>query len=102
MYSCKYDCPVRFEWDEDKNLLNIRKHGIDFNDVPEMFRQPMLALRDERYEYPEARWIGMGWINAWVSVVAYTERQGDVIRIISARRATRREVTRYVETVQKL
>jgi len=94
MYSCKYDCPVRFEWDEEKNQLNIRKHGIDFNDVPEMFRQPMLALRDERFEYPEARGIGMGWINAWVSVVAYTERQGDVIRIISARRATRREVTR--------
>lgn len=62
----------------------------------------MLALRDERFEYPEARWIGMGWINAWVSVVAYTERQGDVIRIISARRATRLEVTRYVETVHKL
>jgi hypothetical protein len=102
MYICKYDCPVRFEWDEEKNQLNIRKHGIDFNDVPEMLRQPMLALRDERFEYPEARWIGMGWINAWVSVVAYTERQGDVIRIISARRATRREVTRYVETVQKL
>lgn len=38
MYSCKYDCPVRFEWDEEKNQLNIRKHGIDFNDVPEMFR----------------------------------------------------------------
>lgn len=102
MYSCKYDCPVRFEWDEEKNQLNIRKHGIDFNDVLEMFRQPMLALRDERFEYPEARWIGMGWINAWVSVVAYTERQGDVIRIISARRATRLEVTRYVETVHKL
>ncbi|PYB85512.1 BrnT family toxin [Pseudomonas soli] len=93
---------MRFEWDEEKNQLNIRKHGIDFNDVLEMFRQPMLALRDERFEYPEARWIGMGWINAWVSVVAYTERQGDVIRIISARRATRLEVTRYVETVHKL
>ncbi|WP_248921001.1 BrnT family toxin [Pseudomonas entomophila] len=92
---------MAFEWDEEKNLLNIRKHGIDFNDVPEMFRHPMLALRDERFDYDEARWISMGWINAWVSVVAYTARQGDVIRIISARRATRREVTRYVETIRK-
>ncbi|CAK16655.1 BrnT family toxin [Pseudomonas entomophila] len=92
---------MAFDWDEEKNLLNIRKHGIDFNDVPEMFRHPMLALRDERFDYAEARWISMGWINAWVSVVAYTERQGDVIRIISARRATRREVTRYVETIRK-
>ncbi|WP_252091894.1 BrnT family toxin [Pseudomonas sp. MWU13-3659] len=92
---------MAFDWDEEKNLLNIRKHGIDFNDVPEMFRHPMLALRDERFDYEEARWISIGWINAWVSVVAYTERQGDVIRIISARRATRREVTRYVETIRK-
>ncbi|MDH0300412.1 MULTISPECIES: BrnT family toxin [unclassified Pseudomonas] len=92
---------MRFEWDEEKNLLNIRKHGVDFNDVPEMFRHPMLALWDERFDYEEARWISMGGINAWVSVVAYTERQGDAIRVISARRATRREVTRYVETIPK-
>lgn len=92
---------MAFDWDEEKNLLNIRKHGFDFNDVPEMFRHPMLALRDERFDYEEARWISMGWINAWVSVVAYTERQGDVIRIISARRATRCEVMRYVETIRK-
>lgn len=101
MYSCKYFGPTRFEWNEEKNRLNIRKHGIDFNDVPDMFRYPMLALQDERFAYEEARWISIGCINAWVSVVAYTERRGDVIRVISARRATRREVMRYVETVEK-
>ena len=35
-----------FEWDESKNKANIAKHGIDFNDVPDIFRHPMLALRD--------------------------------------------------------
>ncbi|MCE1114356.1 MULTISPECIES: BrnT family toxin [Pseudomonas] len=92
---------MRFEWDEEKNQLNIRKHGIDFNEVPDMFRHPMLVLKDERFDYEEARWISMGWINACVSVVAYTERQGGVIRVISARRATRREEMRYVETIQE-
>lgn len=101
MYRCKYESPIRFEWDEEKNQLNIRKHGIDFNEVPDMFRHPMLVLKDERFDYLEPRWISMGWINAWVSVVAYTDRQGDVIRVISARRATRREEMRYVETIQK-
>jgi uncharacterized DUF497 family protein len=70
-----------------KNQLNIRKHGIDFNEVPDMFRHPMLVLKDERFDYLEPRWISMGWINAWVSVVAYTERQGDDPSHL-ARRAT--------------
>lgn len=51
MYSCKYESPMRFEWDEEKNQLNIRKHGIDFNEVPDMFRHPMLVLKDERFDY---------------------------------------------------
>ncbi|WP_372239496.1 BrnT family toxin [Pseudomonas sp. RIT623] len=100
MYVCKYDGSIRFEWDEQKNLINIRKHGVDFDDVTLMFRQPMLVLRDERFAYEEPCWISMGWINAWVCVVAYTERQGDVIRVISARRAARREEQRYVETIR--
>lgn len=42
---------MRFEWDESKNKVNISKHGIDFNDVPDIFRHPMLALRDDRADY---------------------------------------------------
>ncbi len=44
-----------FEWDESKNKANIVKHGIDFNDVPDIFRHPMLALRDDRADYGEER-----------------------------------------------
>ncbi|WP_416772765.1 BrnT family toxin [Pseudomonas sp. RHF3.3-3] len=88
---------MQFEWDEDKNQLNIHKHGIDFNDVTDMFQHPMLALRDDRYGYGEERWIGLGWIKALVGVVVYTERRGDVIRILSARKATKQEAKRYVE-----
>ena len=48
---------MHFEWDEAKNKANISKHGIDFNDVPDIFRHPMLALRDDRVDYGEERWI---------------------------------------------
>ncbi|MGE7989806.1 BrnT family toxin [Pseudomonas sp. NPDC089554] len=91
---------MQFEWDERKNLLNIRKHGIDFRDVPEMFLHPMLSVCDDRYDYDEARWVSLGWLRGLVGVVVYTERRGDVIRIISARKATRKEAIRYDQTIQ--
>ncbi|BAU76527.1 BrnT family toxin [Metapseudomonas furukawaii] len=91
---------MRFEWDEDKNQANIRKHGIDFNDVPDMFQHPRVVLRDDRTDYGEERWISLGWIKALVGVVVYTERRGDVIRIISARKATKQEAKRYVESIE--
>ena len=85
---------MQFEWDEAKNLENIRKHRIDFTDIPEMFDSPMLVELDER-EYDEDRWIGIGFLRNGVAVVAWTERQDDVIRIISARRANRYERQRF-------
>jgi len=65
-----------------------------------IFQHPMLALRDERIDYDEERWISIGWIKVLIGVVVYTERRGDVIRIISARKATRQEAKRYVETIE--
>lgn len=91
---------MRFEWDERKNQLNIRKHGIDFHDVPEMFLHPMLIRRDDRVDYGEERWISLGWLRGLVGVVVYTERMGDVIRIVSARKATRGEAKRYDQSIE--
>ena len=82
---------MQFEWDEAKNLENIRKHRIDFVDVPEMFDNPMLIELDERFDYGEERWIGIGFLQNGVAVVVWTERQDNVVRIISARRANRYE-----------
>ena len=78
---------MQFEWDEAKNLENIRKHKIDFADVATMFDGSMLIELDNRFDYGEDRWIGIGFLTNGVAVVIWTERQGDVIRIISARRA---------------
>lgn len=46
----------------EKNTLNIRKHGIDFTDAYELFEQPILVLKDDRKDYKENRYIGMGYI----------------------------------------
>jgi uncharacterized DUF497 family protein len=91
---------MHFEWDEAKNEINIRKHGIDFADVKDMFNHPMLTLLDEREDYSEERWIGIGWLKQLVGVVVYVERKEDSVRIISARKATRHEVRRYEKSIK--
>ena len=89
-----------FEWNEAKNRANIRKHGIDFNDVKDMFNHPMLTFVDDREDYGEERWISIGQLQRHVSVVVYAERHEDTIRIISARKATKNEVRRYEQIIK--
>ena len=86
---------MKFEWDEAKNLENIRKHEIDFADVPAMFDGEMLIELDDRFDYGEDRWFGIGFLGSGIAVVVWTERQNNVIRIISARRANRHEQKRF-------
>jgi hypothetical protein len=66
---------MQFEWDEAKNLANIRNHRIDFADAPKMFDSPMLIEPDERFDYGEARWIGIGFLKNGVAIIVWTERQ---------------------------
>ncbi|WP_299489540.1 BrnT family toxin [Acaryochloris sp. IP29b_bin.137] len=86
---------MQLEWDEAKNLENIRKHQIDFVDVSEIFDGAMLVELDDRIDYGEERWVGIGFLRNGVAVVVWTERQDDVIRIISARKANRYERKRF-------
>ena len=81
----------KFEWDEAKNIENIRKHRIDFADVPAMFDQPMLIQLDNRSDYGEERWIGIGFLFSSVAVVVWAERLSNTVRIISVRKANRYE-----------
>jgi uncharacterized protein len=99
MYKRQYGWRVRFEWDEVKNQINIRKHGIDFRDAVNVFDHPVLTAMDQRQDYGEDRWIALGWMAAIVGVVVYVERSADVIRIISARKATKHEVKRFKQSV---
>ena len=91
---------MHVEWDQAKNRRNIRKHGIDFADVQDMFSHPMLTLLDDRYDYSEPRWISIGRLQTQIAVVVYTERCQGVVRIISARKATRYEVRNYEQAIK--
>ena len=88
-----------FEWDEKKNERNIRERGIDFADIVEMFEQPMLVAQDDRTDYGENRSIGMGYVRGRLMVVVFTQREPDLIRIISARKANRREQEKFEEAI---
>ena len=90
---------MRFEWDEAKNRENIRKHRIDFADVTTVFDAPMLAAPDTRKDYGEDRWVGIGFLGPGIVVVIFVERTRDVIRIVSARKATRREREAFAKEI---
>jgi hypothetical protein len=84
-----------FDWDEQKRLSNLAKHGIDFRDVSSAFRYPYLEDYDHRHSSPiEQRWKVLGFVNGRVVFFVYTERDGKK-RIITARPATRTESVVY-------
>ena len=89
-----------FEWDSIKNRRNIEKHGIDFTDAVRIFERPTLTVVDNRRDYGEKRIAAMGTIEDVILYVVYTVRD-NVLRIISARRANRRERKKYFEIFPK-
>ena len=87
---------MKLIWDKRKNEINIEKHGLDFADAYKAFESPMLTGLDERKEYGEDRWIGIGLLdNNRVVVIVFTEPEEDTIRVISFRKATTDEQKRY-------
>ena len=91
---------MKFIWDRRKNKANIKKHELDFADAYKVFESPMLAGLDEREDYGEDRWIGLGMLRSRIVVVVFTERCEDVIRIISLRKALKHERIRYEQTLR--
>lgn len=93
---------MRFEWDENKEQKNIAKHGIDFSTAVLVFGDNnRIEFFDEKHSESEDRYITIGAINGIITIlyVVYTERE-DVIRVISARSATRREKEAYYDCNQ--
>lgn len=88
---------MQFEWDDNKEQINIRKHGLDFSTAALVFNdENRLELYDEEHSEYEDRYITIGMIGeiAVVVMVVYTERD-EAIRLISARKATPRERRMY-------
>jgi len=85
---------MRFEWDEAKRATNLQRHAIDFVGLETVFDGPTITVEDERWGYGEQRLVTFGLLEGRVVAVVHTER-AEVIRIISARKATRREESSY-------
>jgi uncharacterized DUF497 family protein len=94
---------VRYEWDEEKDALNRRKHGVSFRQAQALLGSdvPSLTLYDEEHSMNEDRFITIGPARGTPLLVVWAERsEDDVIRIISARLATRREARLYKEYLE--
>ena len=98
---------IRFEWDPAKNLANQRKHGVSFEAASQVFFDPLHIVVDDRIVEGEQRWQALGSVPRpggvlLLLVVAHTFREEkevdgivEVVRIISARAATREEQRTY-------
>jgi uncharacterized DUF497 family protein len=89
---------LKFEWDEAKASSNIKKHGVSFEEAATVFGDPLAAIFDDPvHSREEHREVLIGHSNRnRLLIICFTER-GEAIRIISARRATKREHKEYEE-----
>lgn len=95
---------MQFIWDKKKNLANIKKHGISLETAIHVFDDPyLLSWIDNRYEYGEEGWVGLGAIyHEIVVVVIYTVKSNEdeeTIRLVSARKAEKKECTYYFNSI---
>jgi len=91
-----YSGGLIYEWDEAKNRSNLVKHGLDFADAEQVLTGPCVAFVDSRFDYGEERLITLGLLAGRVVIVAHAPR-GDTTRIISMRKANRREQKIYYQ-----
>jgi uncharacterized protein len=96
---------TRFEWDPVKARANKRKHGISFEIALHVFEDPDALVKQDRIEDGERRWQTLGMVaGILLLLVAHTvrlEEEDEVVRIISARRADRKEKQRYEKERQE-
>jgi hypothetical protein len=86
---------IEFEWDERKNAVNIKKHGVSFEEAALVFNDPCRYERyDKIHSFLEKRWIIVGFAGWKVLRVIITERY-NTIRIITARKADKNDEKRY-------
>ena len=87
---------MEITFDPAKDVINLAKHGISLAAAAEIEWDTLYAVPDTRQAYGEERMVGIGYIGLRLFVVVYVDRD-DVRRIISLRKANRREENRYAE-----
>ena len=85
--------PLEFEWDEEKNLKNIAKHGVDFNKAKELFARPHETIESNKYDEERFILVAKKEEGVFISII-FTLRE-DKIRIISARVSKKKEIKLY-------
>jgi uncharacterized DUF497 family protein len=85
---------MEFQWNEAKRKSNLHNHGIDFVGIEKVFAGKTVTILDDRFDYGEERLVTFGLLDGRVVAIAHTET-GEVIRIISVRKATKHEEISY-------
>jgi uncharacterized protein len=87
---------VRFEWDDAKAAANLRKHGVSFDEAVEVFYDPTaIEDYDQTHSDAEGRFFIIGLSSRRLLYVIYAERAGDMVRLVSARKADKTERRKY-------
>lgn len=88
-----------FEWDERKAKANFAKHGVDFEEARTIFNDPLLlTFEDVDHSNQEQRYLSLGISSDGRLLIAAHTEEGDIIRLINCRKATRRERRTYENT----
>jgi len=90
---------MEFTWSEAKRATNLKAHGLDFIDAPLVFEGVTFTFEDDRFSYGEQRFVTLGLLAGIPVSVVHTESDNE-IRIISFRKATKREAQIYFDEIQ--
>ena len=90
---------MEFTWSDAKRAANIKTHGIDFVDAPRVFEGVTYTFEDDRFSYGEQRFVTLGLLAGVPVSVVHTETEHE-IRIISFRKASKRETQIYFNGIQ--
>jgi uncharacterized DUF497 family protein len=87
---------MEIEWDSDKADSNLKKHGVSFEEAATALLDPMALAQEDAAAEREPRWVLLGMsAQMRLLTVVYTLRHQDRVRLISARKATRKETRHY-------
>ena len=91
---------MRVVWDPDKARANYLKHGVRFSDAEGALVDPLARTREDVTSAGERRFVSIGLDHPGRLVVVVYAHRGEVVRLISARRATRKERLQYAEGIR--